>query len=114
MSLVYKEVFEDGYPVECEWAMEADSADLHKMRDQLRAHAAELEEIERLKGERDVAVGMMNVALDQREQAERRCERLKFHAEAMANAIQFGDMAILTVAKAAADSYRSDYPKDPK
>lgn len=44
MSLVYKEVFEDGYPVECEWAMEADSADLHKMRDQLRAHVAALEE----------------------------------------------------------------------
>lgn len=49
MSLVYKEVFEDGYLVECEWAMEADSADLHKMRDQLRAHAAALEELARLK-----------------------------------------------------------------
>ena len=37
---------------------------------------------------------------------------LKGHAEEMADAIQFGDLAILTVAKAAADAYRAGYPKE--
>lgn len=37
---------------------------------------------------------------------------VKAHAEAMADAIQFGDMAILTVAKAAAEAYRAARPKE--
>lgn len=81
-------------------------------------HAAALEEIERLNAawkaqqfhleaeERESAHWQ-----ERAEKAERRAERLKAHAEAMANAIQFGDMAILTVAKAAAESYRASFPK---
>ncbi len=37
---------------------------------------------------------------------------VKAHAEAMADAIQFSDMAILTVAKAAAEAYRAAHPKE--
>ena len=36
---------------------------------------------------------------------------LRKHADAMADAIQFGDLAILTVAKVAAESYRASFPK---
>ena len=40
-------------------------------------------------------------------------ELMERRAEAMADAIEFGDLSILTVAKAAADAYRRDYPKEP-
>ena len=96
-------------------AMEAgEPMDITKAIELLRSHADALEEIERLKGTIGRYMMANNTLAERAENAERRAERLKFHAEAMANAIQFGDMAILTVAKAAADSYRSDYPKDPK
>ena len=88
--------------------------DITMCREIFRAHAAALEEIERLNAawkaqqfhleaeERESAHWQ-----ERAEKAERRAERLEHHAEAMANAIQFGDLAILTVAKAAAEAYRA-------
>ena len=63
--------------------------------------AMRIEDLERALAERNAQV------------AERDAEiaRIKAHAEAMADAIQFGDLAILTVAKAAAESYRASFPK---
>jgi predicted nuclease with TOPRIM domain len=55
-----------------------------------------------------------SITLDAQEKAALKAKlaSVKAHAEAMADAIQFSDMAILTVAKAAAEAYRAAHQKE--
>ena len=95
-----------------------------------RAHAAALEEIERLKGLLAAAAKELphcsgpvheRIAVYRREhakqieQAERRAERLKFHAEAMAIAwekLDFDDGESEDAMEEAVFSYRADFQKE--